>query len=101
MTGTQSIIPFHNLLFSDELPKLRDVEKRLTTFLRTTREQAQRIEIEAGRMTDEDRTYPYDLVDEEDTRRIKRRAMRLLERMQPATGMYHLTDENRTRLTPL
>jgi len=101
MTRSQSIIPFHGLVFSDELPKLRDVEKRLRTFLKTTREQAQRIEIAAGRMTDEDRTYPYDLVDEDDMRRIKRRAMLLLERMHSATGMYHLTEENRARLTPL
>jgi hypothetical protein len=38
MTTTQSIIPFHSLVFSHDLPKLRDVEKRLRTFLKTTRE---------------------------------------------------------------
>ena len=55
MTRVQSNIPFHNLKFHDELPKPRDIETRLATFLKTTRETAQRVEIEAGRMTDEDR----------------------------------------------
>jgi hypothetical protein len=53
MTRTKSTIPFHNLVFSDDLPKPRDIEKRLTNFLKTTREKAQRAEIEAGRMTDD------------------------------------------------
>lgn len=43
----------------------------------------------------------YNLVDEGDLRRIKRRAMRLLERVHSTTGMYHLSEENRARLTPL
>ncbi len=73
MTTAQSTIPFHKRTFSDDLPKLRDVEKRLTSFLKTTCERAESTEIEAGRMEDEDWTYPYDLVDEEDMRRIKRR----------------------------
>ncbi|MDG1457777.1 MAG: hypothetical protein P8Q92_07795 [Pseudoprimorskyibacter sp.] len=50
-------------------------------------------------MEDKERSYPYDLVDEDDMRRIKRRAMRLVERMHSATGMYHLSEENRARLT--
>ena len=101
MTTTQSTISFHNLVFSDDLPKLRDVEKRLRTFLKTTRERAESLELGAGRMEDEERSYPHDLVDEDDMCRIKRRAMRLLERMHSVTGMYHLTEENRVRLIPL
>ena len=75
MTRSQTIIPFHSLTFHDDLPKLRDVEKRLTNFLKTTREKAQRAEIEAGRMTDDDRIYPYDLVGGTDKQRIKGRAI--------------------------
>ena len=101
MTKAQSKIPFHNLNFHDELPKPRDIETRLATFLRATRETAQRVEIEAGRMTDEDRVYPYDLVDDVDRRKIKTRAMRYLERLHSSTGMYHLAEENRVRLIPL
>ena len=101
MTRSQTIIPFHSLTFHDDLPKLRDVEKRLTNFLKTTREKAQRAEIEAGRMTDDDRIYPYDLVGDTDKQRIKGRAIWFLERQQASTGMQHLSEENRCRLTAL
>lgn len=101
MTQSQSTIPFHNLTFHDDLPKRRDVETRLTKFLRTTRENAPRVEIEAGRMTDDDRVYPYDLVDEDDMTRIKRRVLWFLDRKQASTGMHHLTEDVRVRLTPL
>ena len=66
MTKSQSRIPFHNLTFHDAPPKLRDVEIRLKTFLKTIREQAQRVEIEAGRMSDKDRVYSYDLLNDAD-----------------------------------
>ncbi|MEP0963757.1 MAG: AAA family ATPase [Roseobacter sp.] len=101
MTRSQSQIPFHNLSFYDELPNLREVETRLKNFLKTIREQAQRVEIEAGRKTDEDRVYPYDLVKDADMSRIKRRAMRFLDRLHSSTGMRHLPEENRSRLTSL
>lgn len=101
MTRSQSTIPFHNLKFHDDIPKLRDVEKRLNAFLKTIRETAQRPEIEAGRMTDEDRVYPFDIVDEADMRRIKMRSVKYLERLHSSTSMHHLTEENRVRLTPL
>ncbi|WP_299741144.1 hypothetical protein [uncultured Roseobacter sp.] len=79
MTRTKSTIPFHHLIFHDDLPKLRDVEKRLTNFLKASREKAQRAEIKAGRMTDDDRVYSYDLVDDADKQRIKGRAIWFLE----------------------
>ena len=101
MTRSRTTIPFHDLTFHDDLPKLRDVEKRLKAFLKTTRETAQRAEIEAGRMTDEDRVYPYDIVDDADMRRIRMRSVKYLERLHASTGMYHLTEESRVRLTPL
>lgn len=101
MPRSHSTISFHNLTFHDDLPKLRDVEKRLRALLKTTREAAQRAEIEAGRMADEDRVCPYDIVDDADMRRIKMRSVKYLERLQASTGMYHLTEESRVRLTPL
>ncbi|MCK0168608.1 hypothetical protein MWU52_13685 [Jannaschia sp. S6380] len=52
-------------------------------------------------MTEDDCLYDYELVADADMRRIKRRAMRVLERVHSSTGMYHLTEENRARLTPL
>lgn len=98
MTQSQPKIPFHNLTFHDDLPKMRDVEARLKTFLETTRKRAQRVEIEVGRSTEEGRVFPYDLVDDADMGRIKRRAVWFLECKQLSTGMHHLSDENCVRL---
>ena len=101
MTRSQSKIPFHNLTFHDELPKLREVEKRLKTCLETIRQRAQDGEIKAGRMTEEGRVYSYDLVDDTDLLRIKRRSMRFLDCLHSSTGMRHLSDAERARLTSL
>ena len=101
MTQSQSKIPFHDLTFYDELPKLRDVETRLKVFLKNIREKTQRAEIEAGRKTEEDRVFSYDIVDDADMRRIKIRSVRYLERLHSSTGVFHLAEENRVRLTPL
>ena len=101
MTRSQSKIPFHNLTFYDEVPKLREVEKRLKTCLETLRQRAQEGEIKAGRMTEEDRVYSYDLVDDTDLSRIKRRAMRFLDCLHSSTGMRHLNDNERAKLTSL
>lgn len=101
MTQSQSKIPFHNLTFHDDLPKLRDVETRLKVFLKTIREKTQRAEIEAGQKTEEDRVFSYDIVDDADMRRIKIRSVRYLERLHSSTGMYHLAEDSRVRLTPL
>ena len=86
MTRSQTTIPFHNPTFHDDLPKLRDVEKRLANFLKTSREKAQRAEIEASCMTNDDRVYAYDLLDDADKQRIKGRAIWFLERQQAASG---------------
>jgi len=101
MTRSQSTIPFHNLTFHDDMPKQRDVEKRLNAFLKTIRESAQRAEIEAGRMTDEDRVYSYDIVTDADMRRIKMRSVKYVERLRASTGMDHLSEENQLRLGAL
>ena len=101
MPRSQSTIPFHNLTFHDDMPKQRDVEKRLDAFLKTIREAAQRVEIEAGRMKDEDRVYSYDIVTDADMRRIKMRSVKYVERLRASTGMDHLSEENQLRLGAL
>ncbi|WP_106745079.1 AAA family ATPase [Yoonia maritima] len=101
MTNSQSKIPFHNLTFYDDLPKLGDVEARWKKFLKATRDAAQRAEIEAGRIAEDDRVDLFDLLDDADKRRIKRRAMRFLDCLHSSTGMRHLSEENRARLTSL
>ncbi|WP_193743494.1 hypothetical protein [Tateyamaria sp. ANG-S1] len=101
MSRSNSIIPFHELRFLDDVPSLRSVEERFRKFLKRTRKAAQERAVAKGQMTEDDCLYDYELVPDEDTRRIKRRAMRVLERVHSSTGMYHLTEENRARLTPL
>ncbi|MEO0862659.1 MAG: hypothetical protein AAFY65_18850 [Pseudomonadota bacterium] len=83
------------------MAKLRDVEARWKSFLKEVRRRAQAADLEAGRITEDDLVQPYNLVTDTDLRRIKRRAMRLLERVHSSTGMYHLSEEHRARLTPL
>ena len=101
MTRSQSTIPFHNLIFIDDVAKLRDVEMRWKDFLKRIRKKAQDADLKAGRITEDDAVDPYDLVNDAALRRIKRRPGRLLERVHSSTGMHHLSEENRARLTPL
>ncbi|WVX47062.1 hypothetical protein ROLI_001260 [Roseobacter fucihabitans] len=101
MTRATTTIPSHDLTFIDEVAKFRDVEARWKSFLKQIRCNAQNADLEAGLITEDDLVQPYYLVNEADLRRIKRRAIRLLERVHTSTGMYHLSEVNRTRLTPL
>lgn len=101
MPNATSTIPFHNLTFIDDIVTLHSVEERWRASLKRIRRSIQQAELQAGKITEEDLEAPYNLVREEDRRRIKRRAMRLLERVHSSTGMYHLSDENRARLTPI
>ncbi|MCK8482978.1 AAA family ATPase [Aliiroseovarius sp. S2029] len=101
MTRATTTIPFHDLTFIDDIAKLRDVEARWKTFLKRIRQKAQVADLETGKITEEDAVEPYYLVNDSDLRSIKRRATRLLERVHSSTGMYHLSEENRARLTPL
>lgn len=101
MTRSHSTIPFHKLQFNDDLPSLRHIEDRLQRFLKRTRRHAQEQAVAEGRMSEDDCLYDCDLVQTADLRRIKRRAIKLVERMHSATGMYHLTDQEKARLTPV
>ena len=101
MNRSQSIIPVQNLTFNDDMDKLHDIEARWRDFLKRIRKQAQDAALEAGKITKYDAVKLCKLVNDTDLRRIKRRAERLFERRQSSTGMYHLSDENRPRLTPL
>ena len=101
MTRSQSRIPFHKLKFNDDLPSLRYIEDRLRRFLKRTRRRAQERAVALGRMSEDDCLDDYELVESADLSRIKRRAIKLLERMHSATGMYHLSDQDKARLTPL
>ena len=101
MTRSTTTIPFHSLTFVDDLPRLREVEDRLKTFLRTIRHQRQDDDLTAGRISEDDLTSVHELIRDSDRARIKRRAMCYLDRVRSATGMYHLSEETRAQLTPL
>ena len=86
MTRSTTTIPFHNLTFIDGAATLRDVEERWRASLKRIRREVQEAAFEAGKITEEDLDAPYNLVTEADRRRIKRRAMRLLERVHSSTA---------------
>ncbi|WP_171229227.1 AAA family ATPase [Ruegeria sp. HKCCA4008] len=101
MNRSTTTIPFHDLTFVDDIPKLRNVEDRLHKFLRGLRRERQDRDHEAGKISEDDLVNPYTLVEDQDRARIKRRAARYVERVQSSTGLYHLSEEARARLTPL
>ncbi|SHF02261.1 ATPase family associated with various cellular activities (AAA) [Ruegeria intermedia] len=101
MTRSTTTIPFHDLTFVDDIPKLRDVDARLQKFLRTIRRQKQDEGHAAGKISEDDLVSSYELIMDSDRARIKRRAMRYVERLSSSTGMSHLSEENRAKLTPL
>ncbi|SNR48408.1 AAA family ATPase [Puniceibacterium sediminis] len=99
MTRATSTIPFSTIKFIDNIPRLSDLTERLTQKLREIRmELNQR---EPDRMTAGRAQSRYDLITDVDTIRIKRRAMRYLERLHNSTGTQHLPQRDEALLTPL
>ena len=91
MPRATTTIAFSSLRFLDKEPGQRDVEKRLSSFLRRLRRRAQE---EAGEEEDGPSTRLggwIDLLDDQDHARIRRRAARYVSRVQATTGMQHLT----------
>ena len=76
------------------MAKLRGIKGRTNTFLKRIRQQAQDANPGAGKITEDDAVDLYNPVNDADLRRIKRRAMRLFERMHSSTGIYYLSEEN-------
>jgi hypothetical protein len=101
VTSSRTLIPISSIKFIDDIPRLRDVEERLKKFLRQRR-------LAALEATEEDDpepsgriSYHYEEIDESDGAKIKRRSMRYLERVHSSTGIYHLSEQNAAKLTPL
>lgn len=97
MTRSHSIIPFHDLVFHDEMPRPHAVEERLRKSLRAYRLTRQELEIEEGRLSPDDAVARHELLDDNDRSNIKR----YVERVEASSGMQHLSAENRVRLGPL
>ncbi|MEL6467991.1 MAG: AAA family ATPase [Pseudomonadota bacterium] len=101
MTCSTTMIPFHDLDFIDHVPTVREVEDRLKKHLRKLRKESQDAAHEAGLITEDDLKMSFEMLEEVDRTRIRRRAVTYRDRLQASTGMSHLSEENRTRLSTL
>ncbi|SLN74656.1 Lon protease [Roseivivax jejudonensis] len=94
-------IPFSNVRFYENIPRLDDVEQRLQRFLKDLRISRQEAEFSAGRISEDDKLAPHAIVSRREKIRIANRAMAYLERLHASTGMDHLKDQDRARLEGL
>ncbi|MFC3117791.1 AAA family ATPase [Jhaorihella thermophila] len=101
MTRSTTTIPFHDLTFVDDIPKLRNVEDRLHRFLRGLRRERQDRDHEAGKISEDDLVNPYSLVEDHD--RALDQAPCGAVRGAGAIFDRHVSPlrETRARLTPL
>lgn len=99
MTRATTTIPFSTIKFIDNIPRLSDLTERLTQKLREIRMELNRRE--PARTTAGTAHGFHDLITDADTIRIKRRAVRYLERLHNATGTRHLPQRDEAMLTPL
>ena len=99
MTRATTTIPFSNIKFIDKIPRLSDLTERLTQKLREIRMELNRRE--SYRMAEGKAQNLHALITDADTARIRRRAMRYLERLHNATGTQYLPQRDEALLTPL
>ncbi|GAA4227501.1 hypothetical protein GGQ68_004363 [Sagittula marina] len=99
MTRATTTIPFSTIKFIDNIPRLSDLTEQLTQKLREIRMEIN--QREPGIMTAGRTQSIYDLITDADTARIRRRAMRYLERLHSSTGIQHLQERDAALLTPL
>ena len=99
MTRATTTIPFSTLKFIDDIPRLPELQTRLTQKLREIRMQMN--QRDPDRMVAETTQSFIDLITDADDMKIKRRAMRYLERLHNSTGTQHLPQRDVAILTPL
>lgn len=100
----KSTIPFANIRFLDDAPKVSDLERRFSRFLRNLGEQrdtALRIETKAEDGSDETLEMFASSLSSEDTMRIVNRAVSYVDCLEAATGMQHLRANDRKTLRRL
>ncbi|SEN78449.1 hypothetical protein SAMN04488003_1362 [Loktanella fryxellensis] len=100
MTRSTTTIPFSEIKFLDDIPRLAKLEERLTDALRKIRT-SKRQRPDPGDMSLTHVANWFDLIQDADTAMIKRRAMRFLERLHSGTGTHHLPERDRATLTAL
>jgi hypothetical protein len=99
MTRATTTIPFSTIKFVDKIPRLSDLTEQLTHKLRQIRMELN--SREPHRMADGAPQSSHALITDADTARIRRRAMRHLERLHSSTGTQHLPERDAALLTPL
>lgn len=99
MTLATTTIPFSTIKFIDNIPRLSDLTERLTQKLREIRMDLNHREPQ--RLADGKAQSIYDLITDVDTAKIRRRAMRYLERLHASTGTQHLPERDAALLTSL
>ncbi|SEP66508.1 ATPase family associated with various cellular activities (AAA) [Loktanella sp. DSM 29012] len=100
MTLSTTTIPFSDIKFIDDVPRLSKIEERLTDALRKIRT-SKKQRPDPDDMSLEHVVNWYDLIQDADTAMIKRRAMRFVERLHSGTGTHHLPERDRATLTAL
>lgn len=93
--------PFHALRFEDDLPTLHEVERRLKTFLRGLRRQRQAAQTGDDEGARDKMDQFFDYLNEAERRKIRRRAHCYVQRLGALSGLSHLSEENRAKLTPI
>ena len=99
MTRATTTIPFSTIKFIDNIPRLSDLTERLTEKLREIRMDLNNRDPQ--RLADGKAQSIYDLITDVDTARIRRRAIRYLERLHASTGTQHLPERDAALLSPL
>ena len=100
MTRSTITIPFSEIKYIDDVPRLSKIEERLTETLRKIRRSKQpRPDTDVLSLTHA--VNWFDLIQDADTAMIKRRALRFVERLHSGTGTHHLPERDRATLTAL
>ncbi|MEP4196947.1 MAG: hypothetical protein ABJL99_15070 [Aliishimia sp.] len=99
MTLSNTPIPFCSLKFIDELPRLGEVEDRLKETLREIRNRT--LTAAGNKDCGDDPALWHQLINDDDRKMTKRRAIRFLERVQSSSGLSHLPDAAKTQLHAL
>ena len=92
-------IPFSTIRFNNDIPRLSDLQERLTRRLRELRKEPDNLEAERMSATMTPRSYPQ--ISSADAGKIKRRAILYLERLRSSTGIEHLSQRDQAMLASL
>ena len=94
-------IQFANVKFVDDLPSVDHVGRRLLSFLRDIRFEAQQEKVHANLLREEDAEPRINILSSEDKLRVINRANAYVDRVKATTGMAHLDRTQQGLIEPL